>query len=408
MFLSSLSLRRRKAPTASKAPGVWQLSLRLRDGPGCIHKADVTEGLREVAQQLVTRRIYLLSEQTDIIRIGNRLFEGLPGLLDLPGQCLRLGKPERAEQEGPFFASQPIGCTVAVDQSMLIGEPLSDSVDGGPHAWVSAGQEPHNRHHKIGGIQVIGAKRLGECSSFLAPPLSEDGVTDLLTCRCPGLNPVMRIQYIGKFDSAVKCDPTHELGVQEIPWVSTHLPDALVALAPACCRGVGYLDQEVARYLVESTELVVQAVCCIKEFPVDVELALIPGTVADAHRAAGTPSRQVIERAFREIAFAANSEHNLKINASPDLGSYCTSHPGEEPVCLIRTGCDPESFQRQAGITNPGVAVIPVALSPDGLGQRGGGCGDDGSRGAEHECLQHTATVMDQVPPRSFIPLMQV
>src|SRR5437588_11487510 len=102
MFLSSLSLRRRKAPTASKAPGVWQLSLRLRDGPGCIHEANVTEGLREVAQQLVPRRIDLFGEQADVIGIGNRVFEGRPGLLDLPGQRLCLGQPEGAEQEGPF------------------------------------------------------------------------------------------------------------------------------------------------------------------------------------------------------------------------------------------------------------------------------------------------------------------
>ena len=77
-------------------------------------------------------------------------------------------------------------------------------------------------------------------------------------------------------------------------------------------------------------------------------------------------------------------------------------------MCLIRTGSNPEGVQRKAGVTDPGVAVVPVALSPYGLGQRGGGGGDDGSRGTEHECLQHTATVMDQVPPRSFIPLMQV
>src|SRR5436853_623799 len=83
-------------------------------------------------------------------------------------------------------------------------EALNDCFDGGPHAWIGGREEPHNRHHKIGGIQVIRAKRLGKCSSFLAPSLSEDGVTDLLTCRCPGINPVMRIQYIGKFDSAVK------------------------------------------------------------------------------------------------------------------------------------------------------------------------------------------------------------
>src|SRR2546421_26214 len=235
----------------------------------------------------------------------------------------------------------------------------------------------------------------------------KDGVADLLSCRCPALNLVMRIQYIGNLDSAVKCYPTHELGVQEISWVSTHLPDALVVPLPTCCCGVSNLDQEVARDLVEPTELVAQEVCRIEELPVDVELALIPGTVADAHRAAGTPSRQVVERAFAQIALPANPEHNLKINASPDLGCHCTSHPGEEPVCLIRTGSHPEGFQRQTGVTNPGVAVVPVALSPDGHGQRGGWCGDDGSCGTEHERLQHTATVMDQVPPRSFVSLMQ-
>ena len=145
-----------------------------------------------------------------------------------------------------------------------------------------------------------------------------------------------------------------------------------------------------------------------EELSVDVELALIPGTVADAHRSAGTPSSQVVELALAQITLATDSEHDLNIHTSPDLGSHCTSHPGEEPVCLIRTGSHPEGLQRQTGITNPGVAIIPVALSPDGLGQRGGWCGDDGSCGTERERLQHTAAVMDQVPPRSFVSLMHV
>ena len=67
----------------------------------------MTEGLREIAQQFVTRRIYLLGEQADVIGVGNRLFEGRPGLLDLSGQCLRLGEPERAEQESPSSPSSP-------------------------------------------------------------------------------------------------------------------------------------------------------------------------------------------------------------------------------------------------------------------------------------------------------------
>src|SRR5438552_16175590 len=101
--------------------------------------------------------------------------------------------------------------------------------------------------------------------------MREDSLADLLTCRCPGLHPVMRLQDTGKVECAVQGDPTHELGVQEIPWLSTHLPDALVVIAPAGCSGIGYLDQEVARHLVESTEFVAQAACRPEEFAVDGE-----------------------------------------------------------------------------------------------------------------------------------------
>src|SRR5712692_5380279 len=71
--------------------------LRLRDGPGRIHEADVTEGLREVAQQFASRRVYLLGEQPDVIHIGHRPLEGRPRPLDLASQRQRTGKPERAE-----------------------------------------------------------------------------------------------------------------------------------------------------------------------------------------------------------------------------------------------------------------------------------------------------------------------
>src|SRR5438093_5442217 len=103
-------------------------------------------------------------------------------------------------------------------------------------------------------------------------------------------------------------------------------------LPPTCGSGIGNLDQEVACNLVESTELILQAVRRIEELPVDVELALIPGAIADAHRATVTPSRQVIERAFREVTFATDPEHNLQLSTTPDLGGDCTGHPGEEPA----------------------------------------------------------------------------
>src|SRR6266571_2757779 len=250
---------------------------------------------------------------------------------------------------------------------MRIGEPFGDGIDGGSHAWIGSGQESHNRYHERGGIQVIGAKRLRERSGLLTPTALEDSGADPLPRRCPSINPVKRIQCVGKFDGTVECHPAHELRVEEIPRASTYLPDALVRLLPTCCRRIGNLDQEGACDLIELTELVAEEASRAEELTVDIELALIPGPVADAHRSAGTPSSQVAECALAEVVLAANSEHDLELSTPPNLRSHCASHPGEEPVRFIGTGSDPERLQRQAGVTDPGVAVVPVALTPDGV-----------------------------------------
>ena len=163
-----------------------------------------------------------------------------------------------------------------------------------------------------------------------------------------------------------------------------------------------------ARDLVEITELVAQATSRAEELTVNIELSLIPGSVTHAHGSAVAPSRQVVDCAFAQIVFATDSEHYLEIGISPDLGRYRARHPGEEPVRLVGAGGDPERVERKAGVTHPGVAVVPVTLSPDGLRQRGGGCCNDCPGGPVRKRLQHSSAVMNQVPPWSLVPLMHV
>src|SRR5690242_13005848 len=100
----------------------------------------------------------------------------------------------------------------------------------------------------------------------------------------------MRGQYIGELDGAVKSHPAHELRVEEVSRTSTHLPDTLVRLLPTCRRCISNLDQEGACDLVDLTELVAKEANRAEELPVDVKLALVPGTVADAHGSAISPS----------------------------------------------------------------------------------------------------------------------
>src|SRR5258708_18635947 len=89
------------------------------------------------------------------------------------------------------------------------------------------------------------------------------------------------------------------------------------------------------------------------------------------------------------------------------MGSSRTRHPGEEHVRFIGASGNPERLQGQAGVTDPGEAVVPITLTTDRFGQRRGRRSNDGPCGTKRQCLQHPSTVMDQLSPWTFIPLVQ-
>ena len=83
------------APPSSRSLSGRTRRFDLRNGPGRVDKPDVTEGLREVAEELSAEGIDLLSEQADIVDEGGGPFEDGPG----PSRC-----PARAKA----WASQKV------------------------------------------------------------------------------------------------------------------------------------------------------------------------------------------------------------------------------------------------------------------------------------------------------------
>ena len=88
--------------------------------------------------------------------------------------------------------------------------------------------------------------------------------------------------------------------------------------------GVGEVDEErrVARARVP-VELLGEPVRRVEQLAVDVELALVPRAVADPHRRAVAPARQVRELALGEVVLAADAEHDLQVGAAcrPDAAA---------------------------------------------------------------------------------------
>ena len=129
-------------------------------------------------------------------------------------------------------------------------------------------------------------------------------------------------------------------------------------------------------------ELVAQPAGGVEQLAVDVELGLVPGAVADPDRARcpASPPGGAASRSVRSCS-PPIAEHDLQ-RAVGDRACGRAGHEVEELVGLVGAGRDPQRLHGEAGVAHPGVAVVPVALAADRLGQRGGGCGDDRRRWA--------------------------
>ena len=134
----------------------------------------------------------------------------------------------------------------------------------------------------------------------------------------PLVDAIERVEPVGQRDRALERDPAHQLRVHEVARFAAHLPDALIAFVPPARRGVGQAHEERLRLGREIGEGVGEAIDAVEQLAVDIELALRPCTVADAHGRTVPPPGQMQELAFGEIVLAADPEHDLQVVAAPD------------------------------------------------------------------------------------------
>lgn len=105
-----------------------------------------------------------------------------------------------------------------------------------------------------------------------------------------------------------------------------------------------------------------------------VELQLVRGAVADAHRLRVLIAGQPVELHLGQPALARDPVHDLNL-----LGR--SGHHAAEPRAprtrFVVVAAAHQREQRDRRVAQPAVAVVPVAVAADLLGQRRGGRGDD-------------------------------
>ncbi len=149
-------------------------------------------------------------------------------------------------------------------------------------------------------------------------------------------------------------------------WLTPDLPDALVRV-PALPTGV--LHQPGQAFPHRRSDLGCPSlrvlVDPVQEHAPDIVLVLVPGPVADTHRAGPVVPTQVVDGPLGEVPLAPDAVHDLELERLVELPlAHRLEHKGEilegfpvEPEAIERT-------QHEPGVSDPGVAVIPVAAPP--------------------------------------------
>ena len=102
---------------------------------------------------------------------------------------------------------------------------------------------------------------------------------------------------------------------------------------------------------------------------------------------------------------AADPVHDLE-RAVLDPPAGGARHERDEVLGLVGARADVQRLEREARVPDPRVAVVPVALAADVLGQRRGGRGDDRARGPVRQALQHPRAEPHEVAVRALVDVV--
>ena len=142
----------------------------------------------------------------------------------------------------------------------------------------------------------------------------------------------------------------------------------------------------------------------------DVALPLVDGPVADPDRARALVPGQVVELALGQLAAAVDGVHDLEVGGVAGHGPH---QPVAPQPGLVDVAAGEQGLEGERGVAQPAVAVVPVPLAADVLGQARRRGGDDAAAHLVGEQAQDEQGAGDGLAVRPVVrvpvgPLVEV
>ena len=173
---------------------------------------------------------------------------------------------------------------------------------------------------------------------------------------------------LDQFHRSVEGNPGHHFRVREMPPRAAHFPNALVWVAPDFFQVLYQVLLQPPGIFVALQAALAGDVHRVHDLAENVELKLLVSRVADADWLGAFISRQPFELQLRQPALARQAIHDVDLRR---IAGYCPQEPLAPGQCLVAMAAHHEAVQREGGVTDPAIAIVPIPNAADLLGKRG-------------------------------------
>src|SRR5262249_4283361 len=116
------------------------------------------------------------------------------------------------------------------------------------------------------------------------PEMVKDVMIDLIAGATPPLQGGWERALIRQAEATIKCDPAHDPGIEKLVLTPACLPDSIILTLPMIADPIQQTCQIHPQVMGDGFTVFVIEIDCIHQLTIDIELELVSGTVANAHR----------------------------------------------------------------------------------------------------------------------------
>ena len=156
---------------------------------------------------------------------------------------------------------------------------------------------------------------------------------------------------------------------------AAHFPDSFIWAVPVVAHPVDDVAEMGPEVIRDWRLVFVRKVNGVHEFAIDVKLKLVRSSVADANRLRVHVTRQVLESVLLEFMTTVDAVHDLQWPVIRAIDAAILQ-PFHESTSLFCQTDSQQSVDAERGVSDPGVAIVPIPYSAKVFRKARGGCGD--------------------------------